>query len=359
MTKRVRSESCRASARQIWCGSRVSAGRCRGRFRWSRRTRTASRPACRRRICRSSRLAGGPVKLSARAGLMWPPVSLEHSGPPGRHRHDHALGDQQLDRRGGEGGRARRRALDHARRRHHTATAALFGFNDTAGTLLAFRGWALHDVKARRFSRSRCRRSTSSWNMGSRASPSRSRKWTAASTAVRDITPGSPGSCRAGSLEAFYYDNRGDPEAVNAELAMGLAHALPQCRARVDLGTATQLLAQAMSGTTLMGDRGRRDIWVDTRFRAAFALAHAAAGQGRGVRAGRACSRRAQRQRSDCGRRRGGLVGDARRPLAAGRHASVILEGLHVVERARGAARARGCRRARSRRRFRRRCACA
>ena len=32
-----------------------------------------------------------------------------------------------------------------------TATAALFDVNDTAGALLTFRGWALHDVKALAF----------------------------------------------------------------------------------------------------------------------------------------------------------------------------------------------------------------
>ena len=50
---------------------------------------------------RSSRLA-----FSARAGLMWPPISLEHEGAEGL---DHPIGDQQLDRRGGPPGRGGRR----------------------------------------------------------------------------------------------------------------------------------------------------------------------------------------------------------------------------------------------------------
>src|SRR5688500_6426203 len=33
------------------------------------------------------------------------------------------------------------------------ATFGLFGFNDTAGTLLSFRGWALHHQKSAAFSR--------------------------------------------------------------------------------------------------------------------------------------------------------------------------------------------------------------
>ena len=97
-------------------------------------------------------LGGGPVKLSARAGLMWPPVSLEHSGS------DWIVTDtitpsainswigEEVKVVGFEGSIAG--TLGEHRL---TATAALFDVNDTAGALLAFRGWALHDIKALAF----------------------------------------------------------------------------------------------------------------------------------------------------------------------------------------------------------------
>ena len=55
------------------------------------------------RPMRSSKIA-----FSARAGLMWPPVSLEHEGADWHVKDfDHAFGDQQLDRRGSETARGR------------------------------------------------------------------------------------------------------------------------------------------------------------------------------------------------------------------------------------------------------------
>jgi hypothetical protein len=43
------------------------------------------------------------VRATVRAGLFWPSVSLEHGGG---HGDRHPIGDQQLDRRGGEGRRS-------------------------------------------------------------------------------------------------------------------------------------------------------------------------------------------------------------------------------------------------------------
>ena len=54
-------------------------------------------------------MRGSKVALSARAGLMWPPISLEHEGADWHVRGlDHALRNQQLDRRGSPAGRSRR-----------------------------------------------------------------------------------------------------------------------------------------------------------------------------------------------------------------------------------------------------------
>ena len=67
------------------------------------------------------------------------------------------VGDQQLDRRRGPARsppRARSPPISASKVR---ATAAVFAANDTAGTLLTFRGWALHDRTTLAFNRSRCR----------------------------------------------------------------------------------------------------------------------------------------------------------------------------------------------------------
>ncbi|HEX4096772.1 MAG TPA: hypothetical protein VHX64_08585, partial [Caulobacteraceae bacterium] len=91
---------------------------------------------------------GADTRFTARAGLYYPPISEEHEGPSwsvadtitpsainswvgeevkvvgGEAKVTHRFGDQEL-----------------------SATFGLFGYDDTAGTLLAFRGWGLTDMK--------------------------------------------------------------------------------------------------------------------------------------------------------------------------------------------------------------------
>ena len=86
------------------------------------------------------------VAFSARAGLMWPPVSLEHEGADWHVRDfitpsaiNSWIGEEvkPLAAEGTFGASLGQHKL--------RATAALIAANDTAGTLLTFRGWALHD----------------------------------------------------------------------------------------------------------------------------------------------------------------------------------------------------------------------
>jgi hypothetical protein len=91
---------------------------------------------------RSQKLA-----FSARAGLMFPPVSLEHEGADW-HVAD-SITPSALNSWIGE--EVRPLALEGtlaANLGEHKlrATAALMAANDTSGTLLTFRGWALHDT---------------------------------------------------------------------------------------------------------------------------------------------------------------------------------------------------------------------
>jgi hypothetical protein len=75
-------------------------------------------------------------------------------------------------------------------------------------------------------------------------------------------------------LNAFYYDNRGDPEAATLSLQWGWRTRFWNFGLVADLGPSTRLIAQGMTGTTQMGfiPAGATRYWVDTRFRSAFAL---------------------------------------------------------------------------------------
>src|SRR6202008_239893 len=94
------------------------------------------------------------VSFSARAGLMWPPVSLEHEGADW-HVED-SITPSAINSWIGE--EVRPVAAEgtiglHASEHKFRATAALMAANDTSGTLLTFRGWALHDRTTLAFNR--------------------------------------------------------------------------------------------------------------------------------------------------------------------------------------------------------------
>jgi hypothetical protein len=212
---------------------------------------------------------GGPIRLSARAGLFWPAVSLEHQGASWTvpdmitpSAINSWIGEE-VKILGGEVTAAREIGGNRL-----AATLGLFGFNDTAGTLIAFRGWALHDAKATAFGHHRLPTLNAFMQMAQ-----------APTTKPLIELDGRPGyyaklawQARAPvRLEAFYYDNRGDPEAVTDALQWGWATRFLNLGLRVDLGDQTHLLAQALTGTTEMGfpDAGGR-YWVETRYRAAY-----------------------------------------------------------------------------------------
>lgn len=211
----------------------------------------------------------GPTRFSVRAGMFWPQISLEHEGPAWSVSDmitPSAINSwigEEVKVAGIEGSAVR--PLGGGR---VTATFGLFGFNDTAGTLLAFRGWALHDQKTGAFSRQPL--PPLGPDMAGAQPP-----WTTPTLEV-DSRIGFYGRIALQlaapvSLEAFYYDNRGDPMALTPDLQWGWRTRFLNLGVRVDLGENTRLLAQALTGSTQMGlDPGEEDVWVDTRFRAAF-----------------------------------------------------------------------------------------
>ncbi|HEV2816163.1 MAG TPA: hypothetical protein VGW40_02930 [Allosphingosinicella sp.] len=211
----------------------------------------------------------GPTRFSVRAGFYWPQVSLEHEGPAWQVANmitPSAINSwigEEVKVVGLEGTATHPLAGGRL-----SGTLGLFGFNDTSGTLLSFRGWALHDQKTGAFSRQAL--PPLGPDMAGAQPP-----WTTPTLEV-DHRIGFYGRLAYQfvapvTLEAFYYDNRGDPAAFTDDLQWGWRTRFLNVGARIDLGAHTRLLAQALTGSTEMGlDPGEDEVWVDTRFRSAF-----------------------------------------------------------------------------------------
>jgi hypothetical protein len=219
-------------------------------------------------------LAGGPVQFSARAGLMWPPVSLEHGG--GNWATVDTITPSAINSWIGE--EVKTTGLEVSARftlgsSALTATLAGFDLNDTAGALLTFRGWALHDRKAL---------------VGRKqVLPPLDQFMTYAqprySHPVINVGPGvlkRPGYYAKLALdlpenihlEAFHYDNNGDPEAVNADLEWGWRTRFENVGLRWQPSPHWELRAQGLTGKTTMGMEIDDVYWIEARFRAAYAM---------------------------------------------------------------------------------------
>jgi hypothetical protein len=219
-------------------------------------------------------LRGQKVAFTARAGLMWPPVSLEHEGPDWHVRD--SITPSAINSWIGEEVRplALEATLAAGLGAHKLrATAALFAANDTAGTLLTFRGWALHDTTTLAFHHQPLP------PLGEPVAFYQAPN----TTPLLDIHRGfarRPGYYAKLAwqppipvrFELFRYDNHADPIDVNLDNEWGWRTRFNNLGVVADLGPGTELKAQALHGTTRMGftTDGRR--WVNNRFRSAFAL---------------------------------------------------------------------------------------
>ena len=219
-------------------------------------------------------LRGDKAAFSARAGLMWPPVSLEHEGADWHVRD--SITPSAINSWIGEEVRpvAIEPSLAFSLGEHKLrATAAVMAANDTSGTLLTYRGWALHDRTTLAF--------------GSQPLPPFGEplkyflpRFT---HPLLDIDGGfahRPGYYAKLAwqlpvpvrVEAFRYDNRADPEVTNQDHESGWRTEFNNLGLVADLGAGTVLRAQAMSGRTRLGMFTNGARWVDTRFHSAFAL---------------------------------------------------------------------------------------
>lgn len=219
-------------------------------------------------------MRGDKLAFSARAGLMWPPVSLEHEGADWHVRD--SITPSAINSWIGEEVRpvALEGSLAADVGQHKLrATAAAFAANDTSGTLLAFRGWALHDRTTLAFRRQPLPPFEEE-DAGYQA------PFTHPLLDVGEGFAGRPGYYAKLAwqppipvrFELFRYDNRADPEAVNEDVEWGWRTAFNHAGAVADLGAGATLKVQAIDGRTRMGfvEGDRR--WVDTRFRSAFVL---------------------------------------------------------------------------------------
>ncbi len=154
-------------------------------------------------------------------------------------------------------------------------TAAVFGFNDPAGTLLAFRGWALNDVKGTAFSQLPLARLP---QIGLNSTFVAQPFWVEPVAEI-DNRVGFYGSvdwtyARNWKVGAFYYDNRGDPNVVKQE-QYGWDTRFWNFYVEGDALADIHLIAQYMTGNTRMGrlipSTGTR--YIDMDFDSAFVLA--------------------------------------------------------------------------------------
>jgi len=218
-------------------------------------------------------LPDGGTHFSGRAGLFWPQVSLEHEGA--NWQVADMITPSAINSWIGEEVKvvgAEASVAQDIGAAQLSGTIGIFGFNDTAGTLLAFRGWALHDLKATAF--------------GKQQLPTLGEIWEyAQATKTKplielDDRPGFYGRLALRmaapvTLSAFYYRNRGVPEAVTSALQWGWDTRFWNIGARIDISEDTKILAQALTGTTEMGFEEDGIYWVETRFRSAYArLSH-------------------------------------------------------------------------------------
>ena len=218
-------------------------------------------------------MRGATTGFSARAGLMWPPVSLEHEGADWHVRD--TITPSAINSWIGEEVRpvAVEGTVSSQLGEHKlTATAALFAANDTAGTLLTFRGWALHNRRTLAFNDQPLPPFEPD-DVGYQAQHTHP---------LLDVDSGF--ASRPGyyaklawqmpvplRVELFRYDNRADPEWVNEDLEWGWHTHFNHLGLAAEL-LGTKIRAQAITGRTRMGyaEGGRR--WVDMRFRSAFLM---------------------------------------------------------------------------------------
>ena len=159
-------------------------------------------------------------------------------------------------------------------------TGAIFGFNDPAGTLLAYRGWGLGDAKVGAFGRLPLPPLPS---IGPDGDFLQQPLWVGPIKEV-DNRPGFYGAVdweygRNWKFGAFYYDNRGDPERLAGDGQYAWDTRFINVYAEGDIPGGIHVISQYMRGSTIMGEvAANGDRFVDVDYKAGFILATKAFG---------------------------------------------------------------------------------
>ncbi len=273
----------------------------------------------------------GKVKFSARAGLFYPPISLEHGGPEWGVRD--TITPSAINSWIGEEVKTTGIEVTVATEfsgNRLSLTAGLFGMNDTAGTLLAFRGWALHDEKATAFSRQPLPPLDGFLGMVQAPFTRPVVSLDSRLGFYAKVTWAPPGPFE---LQAFHYDNRANPEAFNREFQWGWRTRFDHLGAILDIDDRTRLTSQAITGRTRMGFKMNGATWVDTRFRSAFLLLNRQVGSGSVSARIEAFGTHSHGSvvASEYGENGWAISAAARRPITP--FATMLIELLHVESR--------------------------
>ena len=210
-----------------------------------------------------------PTRFGARAGVFWPPISQEHGGS--NWQVTDSITPSAINTWVGEEVKvlAFEGQAETVLGAHQFAlTGAVFLHNDTSGTLLSYRGWALHDVRA----------STNAYLPLPPLSPAvapyqdeeTSPFWELDDRvgfyARADWTPPWPVT-----FNAFYYDNRGDGISGH-DMQTSWDTRFWNFGAMATLGARTVAKSQLMFGNTTVGPDTPFGYPVDVDFTAAYLL---------------------------------------------------------------------------------------
>ena len=212
-------------------------------------------------------------RYSARAGLFYPPISMEHSDPMWgvartitssainswvgeevkvvgfEPRLGRVFGDQEVD-----------------------LTLAAFGYNDTSGTLLSLRGWALDDIQSSISSKLRLPRLNKPFaaiwrGQAGSTEPVRELDGRIGFYGRLDWQTWGPVA-----VNLTYYDNAGNRTAVkNGQWSWETR--FWNLGVSVDLDDRTRILSQLMKGSTYEGFPTPSGVWLDVDFASAYLLA--------------------------------------------------------------------------------------
>jgi hypothetical protein len=211
------------------------------------------------------------LRLAGRLGVFYPPVSLENDGiawtPPdmlSASALDSWIGEEV--KVGGAEVTLQQRFGGH----ELEATASVFGWNDTSGTLLTFRGWALHDVRAGIFTAYKLPPLSPFARL---FQPPKDYPFV-----ELDRRPGYYGRLEwrppaPVAVHVFFYDNGGNRTAIDEDHQWAWETRFFEAGARWEPREDVRVLAQMVNGETIMGYPMGGHRWFDMGFRSAYLLA--------------------------------------------------------------------------------------